>query len=643
MSGSPVCVDNRDVYVRFDALRRLAGRLRGRELAVPLVVLLLAAPVAMMIRQFDGRVDRATTADHLVRTLGLEIADFRALEWRTQVPGQTVPTIAPSAEALNARLDRTVRGLAASGEADGVVAPARAYRSALVDLVAVARTRDRVLERRLYLRRVAPAEARLRRALAAATGSADRAAANAQEIAVGGSVLLLAAAAGIALLMGMRVNRLRAAKVRAGEAAQRQLEAKNVVLADTERLVRHAEHRYRTLVEQLPGVAYMSALDGSGTIFVAPQMEALLGYPVDEWASDHDMFLKRIHPDDRERVRAEGAAMRAGTAPQTFEYRMVRRDGSELWVHDDASIVNDEAGRPSHVQGYLRDVTLLHEAREQREALLEQERAANDRLRQLDAMKDELVALVSHELRTPLTSIAGYVELLLDGDGGPLSIEQSRYLAIVERNARRLERLVGDLLFMARYQAGRFEIERAPVDLAELARDCVETALPAARANDVELVCHADGEIVIQADHVRIAELLDNLVSNALKFTPVGGRIDVDVRDDGATVVLDVTDTGMGIPPELQERLFERFFRTPEAAKQAIQGTGLGLAISRAIVEAHGGAIAVTSSEGRGTTFRVTLPRTPVPAFSGAVDYEDGASYESYAAASTSPASSARR
>ena len=603
------------MHVRFDSVRRLGARLGGRETAVPLVLALLALPVGMMIAQFDHGLDRATSTDRLVRKLGLEMADFQGLEWRAQVPGQTLGAIAPHARRLNGSLAATVRELRTTGSAQDVASRAAAYESALRALILAATTGDRRLQARVYVQRVAPAQARLERALATATGAADRAAGDAQDVAVIGSVILIALAGAIALLMAMRVNRIRASKVRAADEARRQLEAKNRVLADTERMVRQAEQRYRTLVEQLPGVAYMSSLDESGTIFIAPQIHALVGDTAEEWARNPKLFLQRIHPDDRERVGQEGAEMRAGTEPRWFEYRMVTRDGREIWVDDDAVVVTDDDGRPSHVQGYLRDVTALREARERNAALLEQERAANERLRQLDAMKDELVALVSHELRTPLTSIAGYVELLLDGDAGALSSDQAHYLGIVERNAKRLERLVGDLLFMARYQAGRFEIETAPTDLGALTRDCIETASPAARAGEIELVCSVDDEMSVEADHVRIAELLDNLVSNALKFTEPGGRVEVRVRREGATAVVEVADDGIGIPHDLQEHLFERFFRTPEAAKQAIQGTGLGLAISRAIVTAHGGEITVRSGAGEGTTFRVTLPCVVEPAY----------------------------
>jgi signal transduction histidine kinase len=232
----------------------------------------------------------------------------------------------------------------------------------------------------------------------------------------------------------------------------------------------------------------------------------------------------------------------------------------------------------------------------------------NEQLRQLDRVKDDFVASVSHELRTPLTSIRGYLELVLDGEAGDLTEEQHQFLAIVDRNADRLLRVVGDLLFVAQVDAGKIAIERAPTDVDELVREAVEAARPTATEQGVELELEVDGLGPLHADRARLAQVVDNLISNAVKFTPFGGRVEVRSAREGDLAVLEVADTGIGISPEDQDRLFQRFFRTDEATKRAIQGTGLGLSIAQAIVEAHYGTISVTSVPGAGTTFRVELP-----------------------------------
>jgi signal transduction histidine kinase len=228
--------------------------------------------------------------------------------------------------------------------------------------------------------------------------------------------------------------------------------------------------------------------------------------------------------------------------------------------------------------------------------------------READRVKDEFVATVSHELRTPLTSMFGFTEVLLGGDAGELTVDQRRYLEIVQRSTERLMRLVGDLLFIGQIDSGQLALEPAAADLAAVAGEVVETARPTARMKGIELVLRTEPVPEIVADRSRLAQLTDNLLSNALKFTPEGGRVEVTVHQNGDCCVLEVSDSGFGVDESDRDRLFERFFRSAEATEQAIQGTGLGLAISKAIVEAHGGTIEHVDRPGPGATFRVELP-----------------------------------
>jgi signal transduction histidine kinase len=243
-----------------------------------------------------------------------------------------------------------------------------------------------------------------------------------------------------------------------------------------------------------------------------------------------------------------------------------------------------------------------------RERLLTQERQQVERLRELDRLKDDFVASVSHELRTPLTSIRGYLELLHDGEGGPLTGNQREFLTVIDRNADRLLRLVGDLLDVAQIDGGQIVLERERVALAAIAEDAVEGARAVACTRGIDLISEASAAPFVHADPSRLAQVVDNLVSNALKFTPTGGTVRVRVAAEADRAVLTVSDTGMGIPKDEQARLFERFFRANAAGERAIPGTGLGLWITKTIVDAHEGAIAVTSEAGSGTTFVVELP-----------------------------------
>jgi signal transduction histidine kinase len=232
----------------------------------------------------------------------------------------------------------------------------------------------------------------------------------------------------------------------------------------------------------------------------------------------------------------------------------------------------------------------------------------NEQLVEIDRLKDEFVSSISHELRTPLTSIAGYVELLHEEEDDP---DKLGHLAIVGRNADRLLALVTDLLFAARLQYGRLELERSPVDLRNLVEQCVESARPRAQAASVQLELVAEDVPKIVGEPAKLAQLLDNLVSNAIKFTPRDGHVNVRLTAHRDMIRIEVSDTGIGIADVERERLFERFFRAQSALERQIQGTGLGLYISKAIVDAHDGRIGVDSTPGEGTTFVVELPVAP--------------------------------
>ena len=236
-------------------------------------------------------------------------------------------------------------------------------------------------------------------------------------------------------------------------------------------------------------------------------------------------------------------------------------------------------------------------------------------LRELDRLKDEFVATISHELRTPLTAMIGFLEILREPGPGTLSDDQRNYLEIVARNADRLARLVGDLLFVARLDADKLQLDVAEIDMAALLAETVEAARATALRSGVQLELEAaHGLEQLRGDAARLRQLFDNLISNALKFTSEGGRVAVRARSVGGAVRIDVADSGIGIPADEIGRLCERFFRASSATERQIPGTGLGLAISKAIVDAHGGSVDVESQVGVGTTFRVELPLAPAAA-----------------------------
>jgi signal transduction histidine kinase len=236
----------------------------------------------------------------------------------------------------------------------------------------------------------------------------------------------------------------------------------------------------------------------------------------------------------------------------------------------------------------------------------------NQRLIEAGRMKDHLLGVVSHDLRSPLTAISGYVALLLDEEGGALTEDQRRWLNVTQRSAERLENQIDDLLLSAKIGEGKFAIEAVDTDLARLAGDVVEAAQPHATRNGIDLSIEGPAHVHAVADERRLGQVLDNLVSNAIKYTPDGGRVVVRVVASEASVAVSVTDTGIGMTADEAARVFEPFARADEAVARGIRGTGLGLSIVRAVVEAHDGTVSVQSEPGRGSVFTVALPRERV-------------------------------
>ncbi|ERK71288.1 sensor histidine kinase [Leifsonia aquatica] len=285
--------------------------------------------------------------------------------------------------------------------------------------------------------------------------------------------------------------------------------------------------------------------------------------------------------------------VRAGYA-DVRDWTYVRPDGKRVPVQVAATPRIDENG---HRVGFIFVATDMTQARE------------------FARLKDEFVGLISHELRTPLSSILGYLELMRDDDESPLSEEQLQYLAVAERNAHRLLRLVGDLLFTAQVESGRFPLDIKDVELGSVVAASVETARPIASAAGVTLVSEVPEERAeVRGDAVRLGQAVDNLISNAVKFTPSGGTVTVALQPGAAEDVIAVTDTGIGIPAVELSQLSQRFFRASTATRNAVPGVGLGLTITKAIVTAHGGRLDIASEEGVGTSISIVLPvETPQP------------------------------
>jgi signal transduction histidine kinase len=318
-----------------------------------------------------------------------------------------------------------------------------------------------------------------------------------------------------------------------------------------------------------------------------------------------------LHPSMRELTRP-------GSAPETRvgRWRLAALAGALLTVPV-ARLIADLDGKPvgvwvlaalSAAIGLLvvvRMGSIVQSVDRVRQQLAER----NAQLVEADRLKDEFIALVSHDLRTPLTSIIGYVELALDDEGdAPLDAERRRYIEVVARSSDRLLRLVDDLLLAARLQSGRFILNLDEADLETVAAEALDEMHARAERKGVSLFLGGDGSVRIECDRRRLLQLVDNLISNAVKFTPEGGRVEIRIERTLAGAALEILDTGVGIGAGEEERIFDRFYRSPNAVSDQVPGTGLGLFIARAIAERHGGSLVARRREGGGSVFRLELP-----------------------------------
>ena len=355
------------------------------------------------------------------------------------------------------------------------------------------------------------------------------------------------------------------------------------------------------------------ACDAGGTVTLFNRaVRQMHGLPAEfsltrPWERRYDLYRGdggALRPEESPLARAS-----AGEAVRDVEV-VVHHDGRaprSFLTH--AQPIVDETGRTLGAVAALHDITDRKEHERQREELLRTQQAQVEELRHLHCLKDQLFGLVTHELRNPITAIRGYAELLLH-DPQPLPERHGTMVGRIDRAADRMLRIVNDLLDIERVGSGEVALDRRPLDLGALVQEAVESAEPLARAASLELSRQVDGgPFLVEGDGLRLRQVLDNLLGNAVKYTPAGGRIEVAVaRDPAAGVTLTVADTGIGIPEEERGRLFERFFRASTAVRSGIRGTGLGLAVTRTIVEAHGGTITAAPRDGGGTVFTVRLP-----------------------------------
>ncbi|MCC6534763.1 MAG: PAS domain S-box protein [Burkholderiales bacterium] len=383
---------------------------------------------------------------------------------------------------------------------------------------------------------------------------------------------------------------------------------------EAERLAREASEKDQirlavTLSSIADGVV---ATDQAGNVTLLNEVaQALTGWPEDEaHGRPIDEVLRLVDEDKREsaenpvaRVYREGRTMELGR-----RVALIARDGREIPVEDSGAPIVTADGRLLGVVLVFRDATRMREAERMREQLLAREQAARHDAETLNQSKDQFVALVSHELRAPLNAIYGWVQLLQGGKLDPA--QQQRALEVIERSTRAQTQLIDDLLDMSRVLRGSLRLELSNVDLSAAVQTAVDSVRPAANAKALALGLATHPGLQVSADPDRVQQVLGNILGNAIKFTPQGGRIDVELNREGDDAIIRICDSGVGIPADVLPHIFQPFRQGDgTASTRSHSGLGIGLALVRYLVEKHGGSVSAHSDgQDRGAVFTIRLP-----------------------------------
>jgi PAS domain S-box-containing protein len=370
------------------------------------------------------------------------------------------------------------------------------------------------------------------------------------------------------------------------------------------------EERLR-LAQRAAGIGTFDWHIPTGRVLWTEEEEQLFGLEPGSFEGTIEGWGARVVPEDRERMQRDmGGVMERGEREMDFSFRIVRPDGEVRWVEGSAEFFYAEDGTPLRMVGVNIDVTervRLDESERAARAEAERARAAAE---EANRAKSEFLAVMSHELRTPLNAIGGYAELIELGIRGPVTDPQREDLRRIQASQKHLLGLINEVLNYARVEGGALSYELGDVPLAAVIASAEAMVRPQVRARGLTLAVQpVDPALNAHADAEKLQQILLNLLSNAVKFTPAGGSIEIDCAPADGTVAVNVRDTGIGIPSDRLDSVFEPFVQVGRALNNPAEGAGLGLAISRDLARGMGGDLVARSTLGAGSTFTVLLPR----------------------------------
>jgi two-component system, sensor histidine kinase and response regulator len=412
--------------------------------------------------------------------------------------------------------------------------------------------------------------------------------------------LSLAAALGLALIVMVLWSR----RIRREVALRAHSEALSVRRrAEAELALGATERQLRQLIQSVKAIVWRMDVASARFTFVSQEAEDMLGYSTARWV-DEPSFLESIqHPDDREWVSRHSRRATAECRDHSMDYRVFAQDGRLVWLRNIVTVVVTD-GQPVELIGVMTDISEYKAAEEALEAAHAQALAAT-------RAKSEFLASMSHEIRTPMNAVVGLTGILLDS---PLQADQRQLVETVRASGEALLGIINDILDFSKVESGKLQLETIPFNIGTVAEEVVHLMAERAVARSLELTCLVENDVPgeLVGDPGRVRQVLLNLVGNALKFTERGEvavRVTLQHQSAAQAVVrCEVRDTGLGVPRDVQARLFEAFTQADASTTRRYGGTGLGLAISRRMVELMGGNIGVDSDIGQGSTFWFVVP-----------------------------------
>lgn len=354
----------------------------------------------------------------------------------------------------------------------------------------------------------------------------------------------------------------------------------------TEKALLETEERFKMVLENSLDAAYRWNFRTKRFDYASPVIEKISGFTQEEYqVMDWNFLAKRIHHDDLARVKKElESAERGKHDSGTIDYRFLRKDGKYIWISNRYAVIKDKNNLPLYRVGIVRDVT---ESKE------------------IDRAKTEFISMAAHQLRTPLATISLSSEMLLSGAAGDIKEEEKECLGEIFNNVHKMTEMVEMFLNVSRIEMGRLSIEPKPLDALAEAEEIIKGVLPQIQAKNLKFKTDFEKlpEMEIDPKILRIA--VENILSNAIKYTPNGGEINFKIKKIDKEAIFQISDTGYGIPKEHQEKLFTKLFR---AGNIKAEGMGLGLYLAKNVIEQSGGKMNFESEENKGSTFYISIP-----------------------------------